>query len=97
MFFLAFFILAVACSVITIKTLVGYTDISLIGKIAVSVVIITGWFMPMLAETLRHTAGINPKLVAVLSVVGYSLLGFLFILFCFLMLRDIIWYAVYGV
>ncbi len=97
MFFIAFFIVAVACSTITIKTLVGYSDIKLIGKISISAIILFGWFAPLLISILKHISWLSPKVFSMISFGGYTLLGFVFIIFCLLMLRDITWYGIYGI
>ena len=96
MFFIAFFIVATACSAITIKTLVGYSDLRLTAKILISAVVLAGWFAPLFVSALRHAPWLNPKVFALISFVGYTLLGFVFITFCLLMLRDVIWYGIYG-
>lgn len=96
MFFVAFFIIATACSAITVKTLVGYSDIKLLAKLLISAVVVAGWFAPLFISALRHAPWLNPKLFAVISFTGYTLLGFVFITFCLLMLRDVIWYGIYG-
>ena len=97
MFFIAFFIVAAACSAITIKTLVGYSDIKLVGKALISGVILVGWFAPLIISVLKHATWLPSKVFAVISFGGYTLLGFAFIIFCLLMLRDITWYGVYGI
>ena len=97
MFFIAFFIVAVACSAITIKTLVGYSDIKLVGKALISAIVLLGWFSPLFISVLKHVSWLPPKVFAAISFGGYTLLGFAFIVFCLLMLRDITWYGVYGI
>ena len=44
MFFIAFLIIAIACSVISIRTLIGYSDFNFIYKLLISFVIVLGWF-----------------------------------------------------
>ena len=97
MFFIAFFIVAAACSAITIKTLVGYSDIKLVGKALISAIVLLGWFSPLFISVLKHVSWLPPKVFAAISFGGYTLLGFAFIVFCLLMLRDITWYGVYGI
>lgn len=97
MFFIAFFIVAAACSAIMIKTLVGYSDIKLTGKTLISAVVLLGWFSPLFISALRQVPWLPPKIFTIVSFLGYTLLGFVFIAFCLLMLRDIIWYGVYGI
>ena len=46
-FAIASAIIAVACSAITIKTLVGYSDIRRSRKIIVGFLVVVGWFAPL--------------------------------------------------
>ena len=96
-FFLAALIIAIACSAITIKTLVGYSSMRLVYKILISVMIVLGWF----AASIMHFLGMlninNDAVFGILSNLLYGLMGFVFILFIFMMLRDVVWYAIYGV
>lgn len=96
MFFVAYLIIAIACSSITIKTLVGYSDMSFLTKFLISAVIILGWISPLIINAMRHYNGVGAELYSDLYRVGYTLLGFVFILFCLLMIRDLIWYSIYG-
>ena len=96
MFFVAYLIIAIACSSITIKTLVGYSDMSFLTKFLISAVIILGWISPLIINAMRHYNGVGAELYSDLYRVGYTLLGFVFILFCLLMIRDLIWYGIYG-
>lgn len=96
MFFIAFLIIAIACSVISIKTLVGYSDMHISKKILISTIIALGWVAPLLVTFLGHTNFLPTKVFALISFGCYTLFGFVFIVFCLLMLRDIIWYAIYG-
>lgn len=96
MFFVAYLIIAIACSSITIKTLVGYSDMKIINKILISLIIVFGWVSPLIITALRKCHGVNPSIYSAISNVGYTLLGFVFILFALLLIRDIIWYAIYG-
>ena len=95
-FLIAFLILALACSAITIKTLIGYTDISMSGKILAISIVILGWFAPLLVKIFQHTNIISGSFASVLVFILYSLFGFCFILLCCLLLRDILWYTFYG-
>lgn len=96
-FFFAALIIAIACSAITIKTLVGYVDLRLVYKVLISALIILGWF----AISVMHLFGMldmkHPEIYNLLSHVVYGLMGFVFVLFIVIMLRDIIWYSVYGI
>lgn len=96
-FFLAGLIVAIACSIITIRTLVGYTDLNIVYKVLVSLVIISGWFAFMIVSIIRKNDLLSPELYTIVSGILYGLMGFVFILFMFLVMRDIVWYAIYGI
>lgn len=97
MFFIAFFILASACSIITIKTLIGYGEIKRTFKVIISFLIIWGWMAPIIVKLFEHFSILSLSEFKILSISSYTLMGFVFVLFCLLMLRDIIWYSVYGI
>lgn len=96
-FFFAALTIAIACSVITIKTLVGYSDMKPIYKILVSAVIILGWFAFIIMHLVQKFNLLPVGMYAVLAHILYSLMGFVFILFMAILLRDIVWYAIYGI
>lgn len=96
MFFIAFFIIAAACSIITIKTLVGYSDMSFVAKLAIAIIVILGWLSPIMISSLRNITLNYPQIFSFISKYGYTLFGFVFVVFCLLILRDIFWYALYG-
>ncbi|MDR1025837.1 MAG: metallophosphoesterase [Lactobacillus sp.] len=96
-FYIIGFVIALSCSVITIKTLVGYGDYRLITKLIVSAIILTGWFAPLWIGALRKYSQINGDLLSLLNTIGYFLFGAAFILFSVLIVRDIIWFASYGI
>ena len=95
-FLIAALVVVVACSAITIKTLVGYNNFCLSGKILIAVAVLTGWAAPFIVETVRKNNLLDGTLFNVVSFVGYYLFGLVFILFILLILRDFIWYVVYG-
>ena len=96
-FFIAGFIIATACSVITIKTLVGYSDMKLIYKISAAIVIVLGWFSFIIMGIIRKHELLPLEVYTVVHNVLYTLLGFVFILFVVIMLRDIVWYTIFGI
>ena len=96
-FVIASLIIATACSAITIKTVVGYTDVRFCYKIAFSIVILLGWFaVPVVHFLGSYNILSSIRVYSVVSQVLYALLGFVFILFVLIMIRDIIWYSLYG-
>ncbi len=96
MFFLAALIIAIACSVITIKTLIGYSDMKLAYKVLVSLLIATGWFSVIILNMVKKYNIVSSEIYTLLSQILYGMLGFVFILFIVIMLRDIVWYTIYG-
>ena len=95
-FFIAFAIVAIACSAITIKTLVGYNDMRLLGKLGISLVILAGWFAPLLACGIYKFNVLSGELADYLISALYYLFGFCFILIMLILVRDAVWYLIYG-
>lgn len=95
MFFVAFFIVSLACSAISIKTLIGYSDIKLIYKIIIGAFIVLGWFGIFILKLLKLEDILSTGMYSVISTALYTLMGFVLILFVVLMLRDVVWYALY--
>ena len=96
MFFVAYFIVASACFAITLKTMIGYTGIKKINKILVGTVFAFGWYSPLVVFMLRNITGLSEAVYSLISVSGYTLMGFSFVVFCLILLRDIFWYGIYG-
>ena len=95
-FIVAFLIIASACATITVRTLVGYSGFSLSKKALISAFVFVGWFSSIFVRLLKNSNYVSPEIYNFLHTTSYTLLGFVFLLFCFLMLRDIVWYAIYG-
>lgn len=95
MFFVAFFIVSLACSAISIKTLIGYSDIKLIYKIIIGIVIVLGWFGAFAFRAMKFDNILSTEIYTAILTTLYILLGFVLILFVALMLRDVVWYALY--
>ena len=82
MFFLvASLILTIACSTITIRTLVAYTDMKFIYKLAISIAIILGWLSPVIVNFFRRQFALQGILYDILTYGGYFLFGMAFITF----------------
>lgn len=96
-FIIASVIIAIACSAITIKTLVGYSDIKRKYKLIVGTLIVISWTAPSWIRLVRDANLLSPNNFALLSETGYFLFGTAFLLFTMLILRDFIWFALYGV
>lgn len=96
-FAIASAIIAVACSAITIKTLVGYSDIRRSRKIIVGLLVVVGWFAPLLVGLVRDSGLFGPEAFAVVSKILYLMFGTVFILFSMLLFRDVVWFALYWI
>lgn len=95
-FIVAFLIISVACSTITIRTLIGYSDMKRFGKVLLSGIIFLGWFSSIFVRLIKNSGLVSDGVYNFLYITSYTLFGFVFILFCFLILRDVLWYAIYG-
>ncbi len=93
MFFLvAAFIVATAGSVVTIKTLVGYSSMSLWLKLLIALLVVLGWTAPLYTRLLRRAYSFFGEAYPYISNALYILFGFVFILFILLVLRDFLWF-----
>lgn len=95
MFFVAFFIIALACTIISIKTLIGYSDFKFVYKLLIGIIIALGWFGAFIIKVLKLDTILSDNVYSVLSTSLYTLMGFVVILFIVLLLRDIVWYILY--
>ena len=98
MFFLvASLILTIACSTITIRTLVAYTEMKFIYKLAISILVILGWLSPVIVGFCRKQFALQGLVYDALTYGGYFLFGWAFITFMLLFARDFLWYAGFGI
>lgn len=96
-FAIALLIITIACSTITVRTLVGYFDIRFIWKFILSATVALSWLSPLLINFLRKKLSLQGEIYAELSNIGYFLFGLAFILFIVLFARDVFWYFAYGI
>ena len=94
MFMIGALIIAIAASAISVKTLVGYTEMRSVYKILISLLIVSAWFAPVIVSVIRATAWGNTRFFAYVSDVGYFL-GIVFLLLILLLLRDFLWFFAY--
>lgn len=90
-------VIGLSCSLITIRTLVSYSDVRPLFKVLVSFFILVSWFAPALTSLLRKLTFLNGSSYSFLYTLGYALFGFAFILFALLFVRDILWYLGFGI
>ena len=95
-FIVASLLVAVSCSAITIRTLVGYNNLGLGSKLLISFLVIAGWTAPLLIGWIRKNDYLAGSFFNVVSYAAYFLFGLAFILFVMLFLRDFVWYLFYG-
>ena len=95
LFYISFIIIGFACSAVTIKTLIGYSDMKLIYKIAIATTIVLGWFGGVIVKLLGSLPNLNINIYSAISNVLYTLLGVVFILFILIMMRDVVWYMIF--
>ena len=88
-------VLLAACSAITVKTLVGYTPMRKIYKVAVSLVVTAGWFAPFVTAAVWRLKRFSPETYAAVWQYSYLLFGVCFLLLCLILARDFVWFAVY--
>ncbi len=95
--FLAFIIIAAACSLITIRNLISYSDFSHSAKIKVITVIFISWFGVIPLHFAQKYNLLPDAIYGPLYHILYFMLTFVFILFICLMVRDFIWFIVFGI
>ena len=95
MFFVIMLIIGSSCTAITYKTLVGYGQFPLWVKALTFISLLIAWFSPALLMLIRHYRLLDSTAYAVLAKTAYFLMGFAFILILLILLREIIWYAIY--
>ena len=84
-FAIASAIIAIACSAITIKTLVGYSDIRRRYKIIIGILVVLAWFAPLLAGGLR-CLNMESAVYSSAAHILYIMFGAAFILFAILLI-----------
>lgn len=96
MFFLyASLIIALSCSVITERTLVGYNNVHWLVKLLVFFVCFGAWAAPLTLGIIRRKMWLSGEPYNLLCNFGYVCFGFAFVLFVMLFLRDGFWFAAY--
>lgn len=96
-FLIAMFIVGISCLLITYRTLASYGNLSVWARIVIFVLLFIAWFSPVILRSLRQFDLLGTTAYAITAKSAYFLMGFAFILFMLLLLRDIIWFAIYFV
>ena len=88
-------IIALSASVVSIKTLLGYVKIRPAYKIAASVLIVWGWFAPLIAGLFVKEGSLFRHASSGGVFAGFFLFGLVFLIFVLLMARDFVWFSTY--
>lgn len=97
MFLIAAFIIGLAASAITAKTLIGYASLKWWWKLLVCGFVCFCWFGHIGLSYARHHGLLPLPLYNIAAVCVYVSLGFGFILLTLLLLRDFAWFLSYGI
>ena len=90
-------IVGIACSVVSIKTLTGYTPMKRIYKVLTGIVIVAGWFAPFIVVFVRRRKWLDADVFSLFSQGAFCLFGICFLLLCLILVRDWAWYTSYKV
>ena len=74
-FFYASLIIALACSIITERTLVGYNNIHWLLKLGVFTLCFLAWFTPAILSVIRRRMWFNDAFYNFCADVGYFFFG----------------------
>ena len=94
-FIIGSFIIALSASLITIRVFCAYSTYSPILKYLFSLIVILGWFSPVLNGLIRHLHLLRGEAYGIAQTTLYTLFGFAFILFCLIMVRDFGWFLLH--
>lgn len=94
-FLIAALVVIISCIVITYRTLASYTHLPVWAKTAILFFLTLAWFSPFIVRGLKNLSWVNASAYAVLAKSAYFFMGLAFILFAFLLIRDIIWFVLY--
>ena len=94
-FIIGSFIIALSASLITIRVFCAYSTYSPIIKYLFSLIVILGWFSPVLNGLIRHLHLLRGEAYGIAQTTLYTLFGFAFILFCLIMVRDFGWFLLH--
>ena len=95
MFFIIYLVVSLSCILITSRTLVAYGDYNSFTKILIYTLFTIAWFSPIAIWSLQSKGLLPLNVYNIFAKTGYFLFGFAFILVMLILLRDIVWGAVY--
>ena len=82
LFFSLSVIIGLAASVVSIKTLTGYTSMRKIYKFLIGTLIVAGWFAPFIVVFVRRRKWLDPETFSLFSQGAFCLFGVCFLLLC---------------
>lgn len=97
---MSFFLLIVLTGTITSLFTAGclYSKaMSTAKKIWIFAAVLSAWFAPFFPRRLEDGDWLNPTAAGWIHNIGYYLFGTAFFLFSVLLLRNIVWYGIYGI
>lgn len=95
-YFIAFIIIAIACSAITIKNLIGYGSFNPAVKVLTIVAVFISWFGFIPLEAIKKYDLLPDNVFTFLYYILFFMLAWAFLLFVCLMLRDLIWFMLFN-
>lgn len=96
-FFIAFFLISLSASLISIRILCAYSVYAFSAKVLISLIVLLGWEAPLILGIIRHNHWLEGTAYTLANNVLYSLFGFVFILFCILLVRDFLWFFIHKI
>ena len=84
LFLIASLIVMFCASLVTIRTLIAYSHFPLWINVITTLIVSISWFAPILIGWLRYEDLWQGSVYNILHNLGYTLFGFVFILFCVL-------------
>ena len=88
-------VLALSCLLITYRTLASYSSFPIWAKVGILLLLTISWFSPVILKLIRHYNLLEGVTYAIVAKTAYFMLGLVFILVILLILRDILWFAIY--
>ena len=94
-FWIVYILISAPCILYSGYTLTAHTNCPQWLKLAIYAFLTAAWFSMMLIWNLRANPKLSVRIYRIISMVGYFMLGFAFLLLCVLGLRDFVWISAY--
>ncbi len=90
-------IIAVSCLLVTYRTLTSYSSFPLWARTSIFTWLTISWFSPVILKLIRHYNLFTGLSYAIFAKTAYFMLGIVFVLVILLLIREVIWYAIYSI